>query len=696
MNNNQKDAPVRRAPGTGHKYEWLRRSRTLLIDAYWPPLNPRLDFDAKMLADVCGKMHADTVRFGAAGKYGLIQNDIFPRHPELGNRDLLRETIDHLSPQGVRVVGYVPVSHGLPRSLLEKQRPQWALRLDDGSLPQGVKHFGGELLTPCCPFGQYRTDILAFIERVVEDYDIAGLYLDGPYYNWSMSGPLDICQCEHCRRSHLAATGLPLPKNRDILKPEEPETSRRLTIFRDWVGEGMLALLRDINRIAKRRDLPLLFNAFASSSRPPRYELAMRAEADGFLLESELGGLKGLGIGSYEDKVIWRYTQPHLAWPRLSTPRIEQENALCGWETVLWGGAPIISYAGRYHYGCDNAAPMAEVFHFLERNAETLRGSEPVRYAGIICLQRLGKTDALSRSSLEGSYLALQAEGVQVGIISREALHDAGELARYPVVLAPSLDDLTEAEAEALRDYVKSGGGLVATGSTATGSGSAVFRDLLGIGFDGIPPEIMTRADSLRFWEGDWDIYLKPEPGLAKDIDIGSTPSGLLPQHGFLPLVASAATTVLGVTVGGDNDEPLGAAIVEKRCGKGRALYVNFPLERVCRDTREPGLNRLLRVLVQRAAAALPPYAIRAEGTIQSALFDNGRGWLLHLLSPDPDLKEVTADVTVRLPVGVVVKSIRLLEAEKPVLFSNNRDAIEVKNIGLKRHECLFFELGTS
>jgi hypothetical protein len=29
------------------KYEWLKRSRTFLFDAYWPPFTPELKYTAK-------------------------------------------------------------------------------------------------------------------------------------------------------------------------------------------------------------------------------------------------------------------------------------------------------------------------------------------------------------------------------------------------------------------------------------------------------------------------------------------------------------------------------------------------------------------------------------------------------------------------------------------------------------------------
>ena len=52
------------------------------------------------------------------GKYALIQNEQIPLHSGLNGRDLLEEVIPEAKKAGIKVIAYVPVSHGLPESLI--------------------------------------------------------------------------------------------------------------------------------------------------------------------------------------------------------------------------------------------------------------------------------------------------------------------------------------------------------------------------------------------------------------------------------------------------------------------------------------------------------------------------------------------------------------------------------------------------
>jgi hypothetical protein len=579
------------------RYGWLARSRTLLIDAYWPPLNPALEFDADELAAAVRELNADAVRFGTAGKYALVPSDVYPQHPQLSGRDLLAETLKALAPLGARTIAYVPVSHGLPRSLLTDQRPGWALRLDDGSLAPGVQHMGGEQLCPTCPMGDYRDDILGFIRQIVGGHDVAGLYLDGPYYDWNMGGPLDICQCGACRSRFDRETRRELLTNAGYAAMSSDERQAFLSVFRPWVGRALLELLGEINRIAKSRDLPLMFNVFAATPRPAELERAMIAEADGFLLESDLGGLKGIAVSRHHGKIAWRYTQPHGPWPRLSTPAREAENARCGYQTLLWGGAPIVSYAGRYQYGRRFAAPVAEMFVRAERVGEVLAEAQPWGHVGIVDMHRLADADAVRRDALAGSYLSLQQAGVPATVLPREALADAART-QCAALLVPSLCDVTADEVAVLRRYVEAGRALLVCGPLPTDQAGAQLAALLGVG--AAHGEAGDRLSRLQFWSGAWDVY-------ARQSD------NLLPIVSPVLTRAAADADVTAELLGGDAAEPLGPAVVVRSSGRGQCGHIAFDLGGSFWQTDEPALAEMLSATVARLAEPSPVH-IESDG----------------------------------------------------------------------------------
>src|SRR5512133_639675 len=93
--------------------DWMQTARVFLVDAYEPPFTPRLEFDARALADTMVRMNANTVRMVALGPYAFIQGVRFSPHPELGNRDLLAEMIAVAKPRGIKVVPYLSTGNSL-------------------------------------------------------------------------------------------------------------------------------------------------------------------------------------------------------------------------------------------------------------------------------------------------------------------------------------------------------------------------------------------------------------------------------------------------------------------------------------------------------------------------------------------------------------------------------------------------------
>ena len=83
---------------------WIQTARVFLIDAYQPPFAPKFEYDAEALAKTMVEMHANTVRIATMGKYATIQGVRFSRHPDLGTRDVLAETIAACKPRGIRTV----------------------------------------------------------------------------------------------------------------------------------------------------------------------------------------------------------------------------------------------------------------------------------------------------------------------------------------------------------------------------------------------------------------------------------------------------------------------------------------------------------------------------------------------------------------------------------------------------------------
>ncbi len=651
------------------QYPWLQSSRTLLIDAYWPPLNPDLaEFDANLLVKTLKRLNADTIRFGTIGKYALIQNNFVPFHPNLNGRDLLNETIVAATGENVKIIAYIPVSHGLPKSLLSEQRPAWGLRMDDDQLQNGVRHFGGELVAPVCPFGQYRKDILSFVRHVVDNYDIHGLYLDGPYYNWNMGTMPAVCQCNVCKQTFRDFTGRDLPTNAKFFN--SPDSGLH-DIFHDWVGRRLHDLLRGIITIAKRnKQLPVIFNAIAAANRPEKWERKMIGLIDGFLLESDLEGLRGLGVGNYHGKIVWRYTQPHSPWPRLSSPSAERRNRHSGIETLLWGGTPIVSYAGRLCLDGAYPEPVAGLFEFMKKNNHLFTSLKAAKFAGIIAEPRLMKLTGDSRQSLAGAYKLFQRLGMPTEILITQALRDPGILREYPLLFLPGKLEIGQEEIVGIRQYIEQGGTLIASGSALSSEDEFQLADLFGVRFAPIGA-IAALLERLRFRNELWDIYLR-----RRDSKV------LLPVIDPFWIEIAVGSECLAEIVSGDESIWL-PAIVRNRLGGGNCVYINFPIERLADELEEPELTKIIADLI----TDQPPYRIESPELLYSSLKEKDRVKLLFLCSPSGEQRTFT--VNLKLRHNAMPKSVTSLISGRKLEHGFKDNQVIIDKHSFKEFECI-------
>ena len=166
--------------------DWLQTARVFLIDAYYPPMAPEMEFDAESLAKTMEEMNVNTVRMATVGKYATIQGVRFTRHPDQGDRDLLAEMIAACKSRGIRVVPYISTGHKLAWSMVTEDYPEYAQRTRPGGGPKRSHMFVGEDHGTICWNTPYRQAYMDLVEHVVRDYDVAGVYFDTwrPHYVW--------------------------------------------------------------------------------------------------------------------------------------------------------------------------------------------------------------------------------------------------------------------------------------------------------------------------------------------------------------------------------------------------------------------------------------------------------------------------------------------------------------------------------
>jgi hypothetical protein len=278
------------------------------------------------------------------------------------------------------------------------------------------------------------------------------------------------------------------------------------------------------------------------------------------------------------------------------------------------------------------------------------------------------------RDALVGAARLLQEAHIPYGVVTSASLE---KLDRYRAVFLPSVLEMTPAQADAFRAFVRRGGVLVATGPTSLdrAAGRFLLEDVLGVRYRG---RLGTRMS-----------YLTPDdPELRRAV----WPQDHVSHAGaMLQATAAAAATVLatvtlpfappeqGTAIGSrfaaywSNPPALlpgtDPAVVVNAFGAGRALWLAAPLESV-----DEAVNRtLLRVLLARVLPGPSRFEVDGHPMLEMTLFDQPelgrlRASLLNLQRQWPQVP-TGATVRVRAPEGRRVTGVRRATELRSVPF---------------------------
>ena len=697
-----------------NSYDWLKTGRVVIVDGYCPPLYPKLRFSAERLVRIIERLEGNIVRMQPIGYYAYYPTEHFPVHPELGKRDLLQEVIDLCRPRGIKVIPYIPVGHGfLPYESEKEPYINWAARDKWGRKIRGGWHLGYFKYFALCLNSPYREAIRSIVREIVENYDIDGVYFDGPYQptpRW-LNGP---CYCSYCKESF----GNEIPdftRGEDWSRPEVFE-------YYKWVlEEVMLGTFKDLIGIVKKyKDIPVLFNNGLWLN--PRVAMWWGSRiyevADGFLFEaSETPLYKMLMIllGRSTGKYIWSYVgsytvgvPKHLrseygyACKWLSTPVNSEELMADCYTVIASGGSPIFWSANRFYYTVESDMEYLRApFKFLKKYYEELKEMRPVKFIGLLIS---GKTADwyLKRSSenpyryyYQGGFEVLKEAGYQVTPIYDSKL-SLEEVKDYSILFLPNVACMSEEEAEIIRKYVVQGGNLLATHETSRYDergnpyNEPILSKILGFTLEGKNVEEYT------------NLHLKI---VSEHPAVGAFKKGeLLPQDHQILRIKTREREVLAVTYRIEFEEEIGPAIIAGSYGRGSVIYIASGLEASYLATRFYSTKRLFMSIVDYLSKGSAPYRLNAPPGVVANLMEGIDGILLHILNyngtkyKEPFCREwyipvFDIEVEIKIPKGSTIKSIRLLASNKTPQFEYNEDRVRLRIKRIDLYEAIHVKL---
>jgi hypothetical protein len=628
-----------------------------------------LDINAWL--DYWTSLKLDALLLNAGGIVAFYPTKIPYHHRSqyLGNRDLFGDFTKAAKKRGLRVVARLDCNWAYEEAL--KAHPEWFERRSSG---EPVRHDESTWLYRTCMFSTYFSEQMpAIIREVGELYDVDAFFTNG----WPSTGRPPVCHCASCRRLG----------ERQGPKYYQQHLERVLEIWKLWdstakqkkwesvyignLGGGIRAVT-DVRRLA---EVAGWFNADHQGRRgdTPIWDCAQQ----GRVAQSVMKGRTITNVtGSYANtRPLWRHTAKSVPEATLWMAQTAA-SGMVPWYHWL-GGAPEdqrFREAGR------------RFFQWHARHEAHFVNRRPIANLGVVFAQR---TNAFYRppgggdvtESLQGLYYALLEGRFAFDFVHEDDLGPE-TLRKYAALLLPNTALLSDQQCRQLREYVASGGSLLATFETGRYSEGGERRKRLGLG-DVFGIEEAGEIEGPRgnaFYariEGAHEIWREFEntkvlPGAEYRLPVKAAGKPLLSVIKPYP----AYPPEMVYTNEPRTEEP---AVVIREKGSSRLVYFPGDIERSCWRSGNTDLSLLLQNAVRWLLRGASPVSVAGEGMAEIFAWETEPGFAVHVVNyNNPNMTRGWVrrhyplgpqQVRMELPEGVKVSRVEALRAETGLSF---------------------------
>ena len=602
----------------------------------------------------------------------------FHRHGRfLNNRDFFGECVAAAKKRGLRCVARMSPDLNWPDALAA--HPEWAMRSADGS---PIYNREDTRLFQTCMFSSYMDDYVPAIMREINSlYDVDCFYTNG----WPPIGSLPDCHCAVCR--HLPP----------------PDTTAYWQLF----NERLVFLWERYDAIAKEKNPDSFFfanlggNVHAGPDLNRLGRIAAwfqadnqgRTNADPAVWGCSLQGRVCNAVldGKFAANVTAAYSTGLVRWRNGAKNPDEARMWLN--ETLASGMALYYHFIGsEAGFGEDRRwqAVGADYFRWSARHDAHLTPRRSLANIGVVIGQSTqvlykGPSAARSRDYMhettQGLYEALLAGRFAFDFVHEDRLTPE-RLRNYRALLLPNIAILSDAQCRQLRDYVSSGGSLLAGFETSLYDENLNRRedfalaDLFGVHRFGDIIGTNGNACYARI-EGDHPILT------------GFANTNWLPGAQNRQPIQSAEKPVLTVVPGFVQYPPELAypwpshtaepAVVLRESGPSRLAWFPGDFERTFWLTGHGDLLHLLHNTIRWLTRGESIVSVEGDGFVEMFAWETAPGYAIHLLNyTNPNahhgwLSSVyplgPQRVSMRLPAGVAVRQVDLLRAESSTPF---------------------------
>ena len=604
---------------------WIEeRFRKLYLDYQILPSVPDVgaNFDAEAVVNTLKKAHIQVVHFYARDMYGnsYYETKAGLKHPHLKKKDMLAEMIESCRRNDIKVIVYFGLLYD---DRTAKTHPDWRAVKANG------RPYITWTLTPLCVNSPYLTEcVLPELTELVGQYDIDGIFLDpiahGIEDQW--------CYCPRCQAKFKKRFGEKIPRAR------KSPLGLKCAMWRREICDDFRRKCCDTIHKIKPGVLITINNTFCGTHypvEPPDYVDFLNKEVKYFTG-------KHIDI-SYFGRYLVTLEKPFhllgdrcvnlwLDWDLKPTAMLKYEcaamianGATCCFEDKLYPDGTLEEQF--YH-------AIGETFEFIKQREQFCLNAKPVPYIAILHSAATMENNDRDLSPVLAAHKALVESSMHFNIINEDTL--LRRLGDYKTLIIPEQTCLSDKVIKAVRNFVKEGGGLIASGSTSLSAETGKERkdfglaDVLGVKyqekypytyayFKVIDEPVAAGIGSLPLHIDGQLLYVKPTSArtLAKLVHRAYPKE--LPGNFGLGSFAPA---------GEDTGYP---AVTVNQFGKGKVVYINASLFRSYWKNNRPQTKYLVRNLVDLVTAD-KLLEVKADASVEVSLFRQDSALVLHLL----------------------------------------------------------------
>jgi hypothetical protein len=626
--------------------------------------NIAADFDADEFADTLVKANVNSINMFARCHHGWLYYDSkeFPElvHPNLKNKNLLKEQVDACHKRGIRAPIYVTIQWD---NYHAQRNPEWLVITKDGK-QEGTPPYEAGFYRFLCVNTPYKEFLKRHVKEILQMFDVDGFWFDIMLHR--------DCSCYWCRKEMMEKG----------IDPSDDKARKEFGIFMlSRFKSEMSAFVRK-----HKKDAHIFYNAghVGVAKRP------IKNAYSHFELESLASGFWGI----MHFPLTIRYARTlgleclgmtgkfHTAWGDFHSFKNDNFLKYECMRTIALNAKICIGdqlhpdgKICKYTYDL-----IGKAYKLVEEREAWCKEAVPVTEIGVFHTEEYESGDLLAgmNPAILGVTRMLQEGGYQFDIIDSKA-----DYGKYKLLILPDAIPVSKDFAAKLKKYISKGGKVLATFESGLDENKKQFDSgIFGVELTGDGPKDLEGklGRGRYFTNNNFSDYVMPNKVIGKNLPVT--------EH-VMYLRGTEIKAVKGSKVLMDTIKPYFDRTFKHYCShlqtpssgkkgypavvrKGNVIYMNHPIFTTyetfapiwCRDMLFDAIENLM-----------PEKLVKHDGpkSIVATINEqkSEKRWVLHLLNYVPEKKsqkvEVIEDVVPCFNIKVSVKTNRAVKSVEAV-----------------------------